>query len=63
MKEDQGYGYNNYNDTDDTSDKYSNDRRDQYLAEIQSDDEYEDADAERQLRYFARQYGIASYKK
>ena len=27
MKEDQGYGYNNYNDTDDTSDKYSDDRR------------------------------------
>ena len=63
MKEDQGYSYNNYNDTDDNSDKYSNDRRDQYLAEIQSDDEYEDADAERQLKYFAKQYGIASYKK
>ncbi len=63
MKEDQGYSYNNYNDTDDNSDKYSNDRRDQYLAEVQSDDEYEDADAERQLRYFAKQYGIASYKK
>ena len=27
MKEDQGYGYNNHNDTDDTSDKYSDDRR------------------------------------
>jgi len=26
MKEDQGYSYNNYNDTDDNSDKYSNDR-------------------------------------
>jgi len=38
-------------------------RRDQYLAEVQSDEEYEDADAERQLRYFAKQYGIASYKK
>lgn len=63
MKEDQGYSYNNYNDTDDNSDKYSNDRRDQYLADIPSDEEYEDADAERQLRYFAKQYGIASYKK